>query len=128
MPLVPAQGVATAGCSWVSAGTARAGRAPWGSDGVVVGLPVLQQVLGVTHAREAMLVQELVSHATVEALGVGLLDRLAQSDEVMLDATPVALLVESLAGEFQAVVGSGALRCAASLDCPVQDAQHPLRW
>jgi hypothetical protein len=37
-------------------------------DGVVVGLPVLQQVLGVAHAREAVLVQELIADAAVEAL------------------------------------------------------------
>ena len=98
-----------------------------GPDSVVVDLPVLQQVLGVAHGREAVLVQELVAHARVEALCVGVLDRLARSDGVMLDATLSSPLVEGPTRELRAVVGSDPRRGAVGLDRSVEDAKHPLR-
>lgn len=46
----------------------------------------------------------------MEALRVGILDCLAGSDEVMLDAVVIAQLVEGFDGEFRTVVGADRFR------------------
>ena len=64
--------------------------------GVVVSEPVSAEVASMLDAREAVLVQELVADAPVEALRIRVLDGLAGADEVVFDSTGVAPGVESL--------------------------------
>jgi hypothetical protein len=61
---------------------------------VVVVPPVLAELSSVPQALEAVLVEQLVSRAAVEALGIGVLDGLPRADEVMLDAVLVGPGVE----------------------------------
>ena len=73
---------------------------------VVVLAPVGSEVTHVPEASEAMLVEELVPDATVEALREGVLDRLSRPDEVMLDLVGIAPGVEGSAGELRSIVRS----------------------
>ena len=70
--------------------------------------------------------QDFVPQAAVEALGVGVLDRLPRPDEVMLDAVAVGPGVEGAAGELGAVVGADRPRLPLGLDRLVQDPGHSL--
>lgn len=94
------------------------------TDRVVVRLLVVDQVLRVPHAYEAVLVQEPVSHARVEALSKRLLHGLAS---VVFDAMLVAPLVECLVGEFGALVRTEPARLAVQFHCTIEDAQHAPR-
>jgi hypothetical protein len=79
-------------------------------------------------ASEAVLVQELVPDAAVEALGKRVLDWLARSDEVVLDPMRVAPSVERSARELWAIVRPDSARLPIRLDGPVQDSSHSLCW
>ena len=74
-----------------------------------------------------MLVEEPSLTRPFEALGEGVLDRLAGPDEVMLDAEAIRPFVKGLAGEALAVVGPDPLRLAVRLDCLVEGASDPCR-
>ena len=98
------------------------------ADLVVVRQPVIDQILSMPHAGEAVLVQELVAHARVEALGKSVLHGLAWTNRVMLDAVLVAPLVESLARKFGSVVRADPARLAVQFHGTVEDAQDSPRW
>src|SRR5688572_13386643 len=71
-----------------------------------------------------MLVQALVAEPAVEALDVGVLDRLAGPDEVQLDAALVCPGVQHLAGELGTVVADDAFGQAAYLRDRGEDLRH----
>ena len=77
-------------------------------------------------ASKAVLVQELVPDAAVEALSERVLDRLSWPDEVVLDAMRVAPGVERSTRELRAIVRPDSARLSIRLDGPVQDSCHSL--
>ena len=91
---------------------------------VIVTPPVLAELPGVPQALEAVLVEQLVSRAAVEALGEGVLNGLPRADEVVLDAVAVGPGVERAAGELGPVVAADRPRLAVGLDGLVEG---PLR-
>jgi len=67
------------------------------------------------------LVQTLIAKLTVEALDVGVLDRLAGPNEAELDPTAIGPGVQRAAGEFRTVVADDHLRQADAVRQTVED-------
>ncbi len=96
------------------------------SHEVVVLSPVSTEISGVLKAPEAMLIEELVSEPSVEALSERILDRLPWSNEVMFDALGAAPGVEGLARELRSVVTADSPWLAIRLDRSIEDAGDSL--
>ena len=95
---------------------------------VVVLEPVSPEISCMREASKAVLVQELVPDAAVEALSERVLDRLSWPDEVVLDPMRVAPGVERSARELWAIVCPDSAGLPIRLDGPVQDSSHSLCW
>jgi hypothetical protein len=75
-----------------------------GADLVVVGAPVLDRSARMVEIEEPALVETLVAHSPVEALGEGALHGFPRSDELQRDAPRVGPLIKRLARELAPVV------------------------
>lgn len=71
---------------------------------MVVLPPGLHDLAGITQAQEPMLVQAFVTHAAMETLAVGVLDRFARVDELQVNAMLAGPLAQHVADEFRAIV------------------------
>src|SRR5918994_1835556 len=78
------------------------------------GVPGRDGLAGVVEAEEQRLVQELVSHAPVEALADAVLHRLARCDEVPSDLVLACPAEHGVGGELGAVVGDDHRRATAA--------------
>ena len=90
-----------------------------GSDCVVGFAPIRAEIPGMPDARETVLVQELVTDTTVQALGERVLLGFARPNEVVLDSVQIGPRVEGFAGELRSVVGPDSLWLAVQLNGPV---------
>ena len=91
-----------------------------GPDLVVVDSPLLDDLSGLAHAVEPVLVEALVAELAVEALHVAVLLGLAGLDEGVLHPVSVAPLVQGHSRELGAVVRVDSLGLAVKLDQIVQ--------
>lgn len=71
---------------------------------VVFRLPSADEVAGVTNAAEPVLVEAFIAQAAVEALCIGVLDRLSGSDEAQSNAALICPRIKNAASELRAVV------------------------
>ena len=86
---------------------------------VVVVVPVTPEIASVANAPEAVLVEELVADASVQALSECVLHGLSGSGELVLNPVGVGPGIKRFASEFRSVVGTDSGRLAVSSDCPV---------
>ena len=93
---------------------------------VVVAVPVSAEVACVPDAPETMLIEELVTDASIQALRQRVLHGLPWTNEVMLDASFVSPRTERLARELRAIVTPDSTRLAVRLDGVVQHAREAL--
>lgn len=91
---------------------------------VVVGNPNRDLRAGVVEVEEQRLIEKLVAHAAVEALGEAVLHRLARRDEVPVDTAVAASGEHGVAGELRAVVADDNPQLAVPLDDRRQFASH----
>jgi hypothetical protein len=90
--------------------------------------PIPSERSGVPQALEAALLEQLISHAAVEALHEGVLNGLSHANGVVLDAMAVDPGVERAAGELGSIVAADRRRRAVGLDRLVEDSGHAFRW
>ncbi len=69
--------------------------------GVVLDTPLFNQLLGMTHGDEPVLVQAFIAEAPVEALDIGTLHRLARPNERQRDTGFVGPSIQHLTSERQ---------------------------
>ena len=86
---------------------------------VVVVVPVMPEIASVATAPKAVLVEELVADASVQALGECVLYGLSGPDEVVLNPVSVGPGIKRFAGNFRPVVGTDSGRLAVDSDCPI---------
>src|SRR5580704_5132987 len=96
-----------------------------GTHGVVVALPCLERTACLGERGEQRLVQELVAQAAVEALDEGVLDGLAWSDVMPVDAGLAGPGQDGVAGQLRTVVAADGLGLAVDGDEQVELASHP---
>ena len=80
---------------------------------------------GMVQAQEQRLIEQLVAHATVEALDVAVLHRLARGDMVPLHPNLPALGEDGVRGQLGAVVADNHPRLAAFGDQIGELTHHP---
>lgn len=87
---------------------------------VVVGVPRADQLAGLGHLGEDVLVEAFLAEPPMEPLGKRLRDGFARSDEVELDSAAVGLGVECLADGLGTVVYDDRLRESAQFTSSVE--------
>jgi hypothetical protein len=95
---------------------------------MVVLAPRFHDAAGVDDAQEPVLVEALVAQPTVEALAVGILDRLARIDEVQGDRVLVRPLLHRPADQFGAMVKDELHRAFPLSEETGQDPDDPGAW
>lgn len=96
-----------------------------GPLGVVLDSPVLDDPPGLGHGDEPVLVQALVAEFAVEALDVGVLDRLARTDKRQLHTLLERPGIQRLALEVRTVAHCDRLRQSAGLGEPLEHPHRP---
>jgi hypothetical protein len=93
---------------------------------VVFDPPGLDGSPRVRHGEEPVFVQALVTEATVEALDVGVLDRLAGTDKAQAHSGLVRPGIEHLAFELRSVIHRDRQRQSAQIRQPLEHRHDPL--
>jgi hypothetical protein len=93
---------------------------------IVIQAPRLNRLLRIRQAHEPALVETLVAEPAIEALGEGVLNRLARLNEPERAAARVRPLIERFAGELRSVVANDRLRVAAFARHRVEHAHDAL--
>src|SRR5690606_8073008 len=93
---------------------------------IVVLPPLLDELPGMAHRHEPMLVQAFISELAVEALDITILLRFAGLNEAQLQPHSVSPFIQRLADEFRAVINRDAFGQATALCQPLQYIDDPL--
>lgn len=96
-----------------------------GPSVIVVVHPGFGDGSGFLEAGEPVLVQAFIPEPAVEAFAGPVLHGFPRLDEVVVDATLMAPLVEGPARELRPVVRQYLIRAASLVDDPVQHTRHP---
>ena len=95
---------------------------------VVVVVPVMPKVASVANVLEVVLVEELVTDASVQALSECVFHGLSGPDEGVLNPVGVGPGIKHFAGEFRSVVGADSNWFYVSSHRLVQHARYLANW